>query len=472
MHENLLGRLRNGASLTVWQLVRMTVELSIPAVMAKITSVVMQYIDASMVGAIGAAAAASIGLVDSSTWLLGGMTLAAGMGFSVQLAHRIGANEQAAARSLMRHGLLVVLLFSVILGAVGVSVSSRLPFWLGGAEDVRADASLYFAIYTAALPLLALNYTAGMMLQASGNMRIPSLLNVLMCVLDVIFNALLIFPDQQLNYKGVSLLLPGAGLGVAGAALGTVLAEAVCLSGMLWFLLWKSPVLHIRHEVQKFSWWRELQEALRLALPMGFEELVMGGAYVAFTRIVSPLGTIALAANSFAITAESLCYMPGYGVAAAAATSIGQSVGAGRSKLARQLGWVNAGFGMFVMLLMGVFMYVFAPVMMAVLSPQAAVIAAGTEILRIEAFAEPFFAAAIVVTGVFRGAGNTLLPSLVNFVSMWGVRIPLAAWLAMSYGLRGVWMAMCMELCVRGSLFLMLLWRQADGLYHYKIVSK
>ena len=117
-------------------------------------------------------------------------------------------------------------------------------------------------------------------------------------------------------------------------------------------------------------------------------------------------------------------------------------------------------------------MYVFAPVMMAVLSPQAAVIAAGTEILRIEAFAEPFFAAAIVVTGVFRGAGNTLLPSLVNFVSMWGVRIPLAAWLAMSYGLRGVWMAMCMELCVRGSLFLMLLWRQADGLYHYKIVSK
>ena len=164
--------------------------------------------------------------------------------------------------------------------------------------------------------------------------------------------------------------------------------------------------------------------------------------------------------------------MPGYGVAAAAATSIGQSVGAGRSKLARQLGWVNAGFGMFVMLLMGVFMYVFAPVMMAVLSPQAAVIAAGTEILRIEAFAEPFFAAAIVVTGVFRGAGNTLLPSLVNFVSMWGVRIPLAAWLAMSYGLRGVWMAMCMELCVRGSLFLMLLWRQADGLYHYKIVSK
>ena len=198
----------------------------------------------------------------------------------------------------------------------------------------------------------------------------------------------------------------------------------------------------------------------------------MGGAYVAFTRIVSPLGTVALAANSFAITAESLCCMPGYGVAAAATTLIGQSVGAGRPKLARKLAWVNAAFGMFVMLVMGLFMYGLAPVMMALLSPDLRVIAAGTEVLRIEAFAEPCFAAAIVVTGIFRGAGNTLLPSIVNFISMWGVRIPLAAWLALSYGLRGVWIAMCTELCVRGCLFLFLLWQQSERIYYHRIISK
>ena len=472
MRENLLKRLRNGDPLSRRQLIRMTVALSIPAIMAKVTSVVMQYIDASMVGTIGAEAAASIGLVDSSTWLLGGLTLAVGTGFTVQVAHQIGANDQAAARSLMRHGLLAVLLFSAVLGAAGVAVSGSLPLWLGGTPEIRADATLYFAIYMAALPLVALNYAAGAMLQASGNMRIPSLLNVLMCLLDVVFNGLLIFPSRQVTYNGFSMVLPGADLGVAGAALGTVLAEVVCLCGMLWFLLRKSPALHLRSESQFFSWKGELCEALRLSIPMGFEELVMGSAYVAFTRIVSPLGTVALAANSFAITAESLCYMPGYGVAAAATTLIGQSVGAGRPQLARQLGWVNAGFGMSVMLVMGIFMYGFASVMMSLLSPDPRVIAAGTEVLRIEAFAEPFFAAAIVVTGIFRGAGNTLLPSIVNLISMWGVRIPLAAWLAMSCGLRGVWIAMCTELCVRGSLFLLLLWRQSGSMYQCRIGLK
>lgn len=472
MRENLLGRLRAGKALTLRQLILMTVQLSIPAIMAKVTSVIMQYIDASMVGTIGAEAAASIGLVDSSTWLLGGLTLSVGTGFTVQAAHRIGANDNAGARSLMRHGLLTVLLFSAILGAVAVAISGSLPLWIGGTAEIRKDASRYFAIYMAALPLLALNYTAGAMLQASGNMQVPSLLNVMMCILDVIFNLLMIFPSRQLDCYGWIVPLPGAGLGVAGAALGTVMAEACCLVGMLWFLLKRSPVLHLRPENQMFSYWQELREALRLALPMGFEEFVMGGAYVAFTRIVSPLGTVALAANSFAITAESLCYMPGYGVAAAATTLIGQSVGAGRPKLARKLAWVNAAFGMFVMLVMGLFMYGLAPVMMALLSPDLRVIAAGTEVLRIEAFAEPCFAAAIVVTGIFRGAGNTLLPSIVNFISMWGVRIPLAAWLALSYGLRGVWIAMCTELCVRGCLFLFLLWQQSERIYYHRIISK
>ena len=217
MRENLLGRLRAGKALTLRQLILMTVQLSIPAIMAKVTSVIMQYIDASMVGTIGAEAAASIGLVDSSTWLLGGLTLSVGTGFTVQAAHRIGANDNAGARSLMRHGLLTVLLFSAILGAVAVAISGSLPLWIGGTAEIRKDASRYFAIYMAALPLLALNYTAGAMLQASGNMQVPSLLNVMMCILDVIFNLLMIFPSRQLDCYGWIVPLPGAGLGVAGA---------------------------------------------------------------------------------------------------------------------------------------------------------------------------------------------------------------------------------------------------------------
>lgn len=193
----------------------------------------------------------------------------------------------------------------------------------------------------------------------------------------------------------------------------------------------------------------------------------MSGAQIMSTRIVAPLGMIAIAANSFSITAESLCYMPGYGIGSAATTLIGQSVGAGRHDLTKRLGWIATGFGMAVMAVSGAVMYLIAPWMIAVLSPDVAIRALGAQVLRIEAFAEPMYAASIVASGVFRGAGDTLIPSCLNFCSMWLVRLPLAAFLAPRLGLRGVWIAMCIELCIRGVLFIMRLafsksWDKAD----------
>ena len=134
---------------------------------------------------------------------------------------------------------------------------------------------------------------------------------------------------------------------------------------------------------------------------------------------------------------------------------IGQSIGAGRRDLARQLGWLATGLGMAVMSAAAVLMYAAAPLMIGVLSPDAAVRQLGAQILRIEAFAEPLYAASIVASGVFRGAGDTLVPSGMNFCTMWCVRLPLAAYLAPRMGLSGVWIAMCAELCVRGVIFLL-----------------
>ena len=442
MRKNLLGRIRKGEPFTFGELLLLTWQLSVPAIMAKITTVMMQYIDASMVGMIGAGAAASIGLVNSTTWLIGGICFAMSMGYTIQLAQAIGAGEEIKARSL-------------------------LPYFLGGTADIAGDASLYLGIYALGLPLLVVNFAAASMLQASGNMKVPSLLSVLMCVLDVLFNALLIFPSRVVEFGGLSLWVPGADWGVAGVAFGSVLAEACCMTAMLYVLLKKSRQLHYRRE-QLEPWQGELRQATSLGIPMVLEQIVMGSAYVAFTCIVAPLGTVALAANSFAITAESLCYMPGIGVSTAAQTLVGQSVGAKRAKLAQRFGYVSAGLGMVVMMVMGVIMYILAPQMMALLSADSAVIAAGTQILRIEAWAEPLFAAGIIVTSIFRGAGETKLPTILNLVAMWGIRIPLAIYLAVDYGLPGVWAAMCVELCARGILSLgVLIWR-GEGLYQKK----
>jgi len=452
--EALLALIREGKSLTFGQQLKLTAQLSIPSIVAQLSSIVMQYIDASMVGSLGADASASIGLVSTTTWLFGGLCMAATAGFSVQVAHRIGANDFTEARAVLRQGLVAIGLFGLTLALIGVSISGFLPGWLGGDEAIRRDASLYFFI------VLQMNFLAGSMLRCSGNMHMPSLAGVLMCVLDVIFNFFLIFPSRDIRLGSFTLFMPGAGLGVEGAALGTVLAETIAAGLLLWFLLTRSPQLRLTKEHGRFRpTAATLRKALHIGLPMGIEHAVICGAQIMTTVIVAPLGIFAIAANSFAITAESLCYMPGYGIADAATTLVGQSMGAGRRDLTRRFAYITVFMGMLIMGVMGVIMYVAAPQIIGVMTPVDEIRELGVMALRIEAFAEPMFAAAIVAYGVFVGAASTLIPCLMNFFSIWAVRLSLAALLAPTLGLKGVWIAMCVELCFRGIIFLIRLFR-------------
>ena len=457
----ILALIREGRPMTLGQQIHLTVMLSVPAVVAQLSSIVMQYIDAAMVGSLGAEEAAAIGLVSTTTWLFWGLCIASSTGFSVQVAHRIGAGDMQGARNVLRQAVTSTTLFSFALAAIGVAISGVLPEWLGGDVSIHHDASLYFLIFSLFLPALQLNFLAGGMLRCSGNMRIPSLLGVVMCVLDVIFNFFLIFPTRHAVVAGIDIFIPGAGLGVEGAALGTVAAETVVATIQMWYLCTHSSELKLTKEKGSFRpQVNILKKALRIGLPMGLEHVVICGAQIMTTVIVAPLGVFAIAANSFAITAESLCYMPGYGISDAATTLVGQSVGAKRRRLTRSFAFITVFMGMIIMGLMGLLMYIFAPQIIGLMTPVEEIRSLGIMALRIEAFAEPMFAASIVAYGVFVGAANTLVPCLMNFFSIWAIRLSLAALLAPTMGLKGVWIAMCIELCFRGIIFLIRLFKR------------
>lgn len=266
-----------------------------------------------------------------------------------------------------------------------------------------------------------------------------------MCLMDVAFNYLFIYVLD---------------MGVVGAAVGSGLAEVITGLAMFSFLAFRSPELRLGQEKGRFAPSRPvLLKALDISGPMALQNVLMRGAYIAATVIVAPLGTIAIAANSFAITAESFCYMPGYGIADASTTLVGQSIGAGRKPLARRFGWITTGLGMGIMGFLAILMYIFAPVMMGWLSPEAEVISLGARVLRIEAFAEVGYAASIVAYGAFVGAGDTRWPSIMNFGSIWLVRIVPAIFLTRHYGLVGFWICMAVELSFRGFIFLLRLGR-------------
>lgn len=451
----LLAMIRSGQEMSGSQKLNLIVQLSVPSILAQLTTIMMFYIDASMVGSLGAKASASIGIVESTTWLFGGLTSAAALGFSVQVAHFIGANDFTKARQVFRQGLMATALFTVILTSVCVAIAGPLPRWLGGGEDICGDATAYFTIYCLALPVYQIGILSSSMLKCSGNMRIPSIMSIMMCLLDVVFNFFLIYNTRTVELFGRDVTVPGAGMGVPGAALGTALAYAVTGVMLVWFATVKSPELSLKGEKWSFEpMWNYLRNAAKVSLPMGAQYMMMSGAQIVSTMIVAPLGNIAIAANTLAITAESLCYMPGYGIGDAATTLVGQSIGAGRRRLARSFAYRTVFMGMGVMAFMGMVMYVFAPEMIGMMTPDVDVRLLGAQSLRIEAFAEPMFAAAIVSYSVCLGAGDTLVPATMNLASMWLVRLTLAAHFAPIYGLRGVWMAMAIELTLRGTIFL------------------
>lgn len=443
--EYLMESIRSGRAMVRSEKLNLIVGLSIPSMLAQISTVMMFFIDASMVGHLGAEASASIGLIESTTWLVGSLLSAAATGFSVQVAHFIGANDFVKARQVFRHALICGLAFSVFLSLIGVGIHSHLPYWLGGGADIASASSGYFLIYSLVLPFVYLYHTSEMMLKSAGNMHTPSVMAVLVCICDVIFNYIFIYICK---------------LGVVGAAMGTALAY-ICISlPNLYLSACKNRMLNLRQDHVRFHWVKEyVQRACKISIPIAIQNILMSGAQIVSTMIVAPLGNIAIAAHSFAITAESLCYMPGYGIGDAATTLVGQTHGAGRIDLCKNFAYMTVGLGMLVMALMGVIMYVFAPEMIGVLSPVEAIRQLGTTCLRIEAFAEPFFAASIVTYCVCVGAGDTFKPAAINLGTMWLVRLTLAYALSKSYGLEGVWIAMATELTFRGVLFLIRLFR-------------
>lgn len=426
--------------------------LSLPAILTQITTIAMQYIDSAMVGALGANASASIGLVASTTWLFNGVTYAISAGFSVQVAHHIGGKQEDGARNVLRHGLATGLGIALLLCLIALFISKPLPVLLGGKAAICGDATLYFMTFAVMLPFSQLNSLCSSCLQCTGDMVTPSILNAAMCVLDVIFNMIFI-PIY----------------GVLGAGIGTALACAVVSLVMMWCCCVRNTSLRLPHSSRGHFDGGILKKAFTIGAPVAVQEIAMNGAMVVSTAIIAPLGTVAIAANSFAVTAESLCYMPGYGIASAATTLVGRSFGAGDTKTAKRYGNICTALGACFMGLTGLLMMLLCPYVFMLLTPDVAVRSLATEVLRIELFAEPLFGVSIVAAGALRGTGDTFVPSLMNLCSIWIVRLGLALILVGSLGLHGMWIAMAIELCVRG---LLLLHRQRTSKFYSRCEKK
>lgn len=433
--------------------------LAWPAILEQIMITLVQYVDTAMVGSLGSQATAAVGLTASTTWLFGGLFGAAAVGFSVQVAQHLGAGRQEDAKKVTWQALRFVVIFGLLVGSIGVALSFPLPAMLGADEAIRPSASLYFRIIACAMPFTFCSNMLSAILRCSGDTRTPMVLNVLINLLNVILNTLFIYPVREVDLFGAEFTMWGAGWGVAGAAFASSLSNTmVCILFLIVLFVKPSPVqvsFRQRYRFEKSC----LLTAWRLGLPVALERVLTSFAQIVITAVITGIGTVAVAANHLAVTAESLSYMPAYGMATAATTLVGQAIGAKRKDLAKRFARLVTWLGILVMTLGGVVLFVFAPQLIMIFSRETEVIELGTQVLRIVAFAEPLFGASIVASGALRGAGDSKWPFLISLGTMWGVRITCSLLLAGPLGLNGVWLAMAAELCTRGLIFMIRLYR-------------
>lgn len=428
-----------------WQIIW---SLAWPAILEQVLQVLVNYVDSAMVGSLGAEATAAISLNISTIWLVNGFMYAVATGFAVLMAHRIGSGDRDEANHVIRVslvaeaacGLGLVLLFS--------TVARILPAAMHADISIRQDATDYLSWIAYGYLSTMLMIGLSSMLRLSGDTRTPLVLGFLNNLLNIIFNALFIYPSLSFG----SIRIPTLGCGVKGAAMGTSLSAAIT-TALLFLSL--SDAKRKARILWKQSWKPDksiLSKGFRLAVPIMLERCTLSLGQIVLTGMVTSLGVTAMAAHYLANTAEQVGFLPPSGFAVAATTLTAQSLGADRPELAKDYASACLKSGCLLMLGTASLLFLFAPELIGLFTRDAEVVVLGAFVLRIEAFGQPGLSVQQLVSGTLRGAGDTKMPFAISLLGMWIIRLPLA-WMLLhvfGFGLEGVWIAMMTDLNVRG----------------------
>ena len=291
-----------------WHMAPTIFALAWPTMLEQLMQTAVQYIDTAMVGSLGTQATAAVGATTTVNWLIGSTVSALGVGFLAYISQACGSGDQERAGKASGQAVLAALATGILFTALTLGFSPMVPVWMQVEADIQELAARYFFIlYT---PMLARTATIifGTMLRAVGDTKTPMRIGLWVNGINVVLNFLLIYPTD--TYFGITV--PGAGLGVIGAAVASAIAFAV--GGIaITVALWRHPVISPRGRSIKPDW-AILKPCLKVALPNAMQRFGTSLGYVAFAAMINSLGDTATAAHTIANTVESAFYIPGYGM--------------------------------------------------------------------------------------------------------------------------------------------------------------
>ena len=403
------------------EMIAVILTLAWPTMLEQAMQTAVQYIDTAMVGSLGTQATAAVGATATVSWLIGSSTAALGIGFLSYIARALGAGDRDRAGRASAQAVLTVLVMGSFFTFLCLGLSSKVPVWMQVDPAIRdMTATYFFILYAPMLPRTA-STVFGMVLRSAGDTKTPMKIGIWVNLINVVMNFLLIYPTRYVAVLDRNIWIPGAGLGVVGAALAS--AAAFTVGGVaITVVLFRHKDISPRGRAIRPDM-EILGPCMKVALPNMLQRFGTSLGYVAFASMVNSLGEVATAAHTIANTVESAFYIPGYGMQTAAATLAGNAYGAKDSKRMREIADMFLPIEVVLMVISGGALFAAAPVLMGIFSKSPEVIGLGTTVLRMVALSEPFYGVSIIVEGMMQGVGKTKLPFVFNIAGMWGVRI-------------------------------------------------
>ncbi len=421
--------------------------LSIPTILEEVLSTLIQYVDTAMVGRLGEKATAAVSTTTTINWLLHAIPAAIAVAVLAQASKANGAGDKEKLRRISGQALTMAFITGIILEIISIALSPFIPVWMRAGEDIRANATLYFAILSTTLFIRSASRVLAAMIRATKDTKTPMIISVSENILNAVLNAIFIY---------------GLGMGVKGAAIASAISYGI--GGMLMLTVYmknellRCPLSYLKPDRPI------LKESYRIGMPALLTHCASCMGYVVFAAMVSGMGTTIFAAHSIAVAAEEIVYIPGYGLRLATSTLVGNALGEGDMRKLKITERISITITMIIMFVNGILLFIFATPLMGIFTTSAPVIELGASMLKLVAFSEPFFGLMIVLEGIAYGKGQTKSVFYIETFSMWGIRI-LSTYICIRFfavGLIIVWCCMIADNIFKAVALSVYSWKSQD----------
>lgn len=405
--------------------------LSIPMILEMSMESLFAVVDAFYVSRLGVDALATVSLTESVLTLVYSLAIGLSMGATAMVARRVGEGDIPAAAKAGVQAIYLAVGISIAISIVGLFFSENILGLMGASESVIASGSGYTRWMLGGNITVMLIFLINAIFRGAGDASLAMRVLILSNALNIILDPIFIFGFG-----------PIPAFGVEGAAIATTIGRGIGVLYQISHLIYGKGLIKIHRQNLPIDFGL-IGRLIKVSAGGTGQFIIASASWIFLVRIVSTFGSEALAGYTIAIRVIVFAILPAWGMANAAATLVGQNLGAGQPERAEQSVWRTGFFNMLFMAFITVTFMTLAKPIVELFTTEAVVLANATQCLQIVAIGYIFYAYGMVVAQSFNGAGDTRTPTILNFFAFWMFQIPLAYVLAiiLNMGPKGVYVA-------------------------------